>query len=115
MHINGGVVACLFLLSAAAAVSAATSILNFQCPDTEVPVSPSDNAGDLTLSAGSSNKTYVLAAGTYTITNQITLAQDKTCYIAAEGASVTVIARFNGGWAWVLTQNATLGLQGFTL
>lgn len=87
----------LFLLSTAAAVSAANSILGFQCPDTEVPVSPSD----LALSAASTNKTYVLAAGTYNISSQIGLTRRSTCYIAAEGATVTVIARFDDGFAWV--------------
>lgn len=106
----------LLLLSTAAVVSAATFILDFQCPETVENVSPGDNGGELTLSAGKSNKTYVLAAGTYNITSwELTLTKNNTCYIAAEGAHVTVTARLNDGYAWVLRQGATLGLQGLTL
>lgn len=104
----------LLLLSSAAFVSAAT-ILDFQCPETEVAVAPTDNGGDLRFSAATTNRTYVLAAGAYTITGEISLTQNNTCYVAAAGASANVTARFDDGYAWVLRQNATLGMQGFTL
>ena len=115
MHRHVGIMALmLLLLSSAAVVSAAITILDFQCPDTVVDVSANDNGGNLTLSAGT-NKTYVLANGTYTINSELTVAENNTCYVAAEGANVTVVARFDEGYAWVVSQGATLGLQGFTL
>lgn len=110
MHTIVCIVALVLLVSKAAVVSAATSVLDFQCPGNEVPVSPSD----LTQSAGTSGTMYVLASGTYSITSPLTIAQN-TCYVAAGGANVTVIARTNNGYAWVLSQGATFGLQGLTL